>query len=167
MNFLFFLFFSGLLTFLELLLRSRGILLPLTGCYIFYLAVVYNWRCGIAAGFLAGAVCDFLTARIFPFSAFTYAGIAVYANILHRRNETETLNSHWLPGFLLPVIIYVPLFLFSGIPLPDFLFMLVPSCFLSAVLLPLMIPVMDSAAAKLALPFYMNKKKNRNELWRN
>ena len=154
-----FILVSMFLTVLEITLRSRGIILPLIPCWIFYLSVLTGWRKTVAFAVLTGLTMDLLCGCIFPIHIFTYNGIQILAQIWLRRVESDSFLSLFIPGATVPLIVYLPQSLLtSGQSFLHFLPYLVPICLVSALLLPITILILDSLANLLSFPLYANVK---------
>ena len=154
-----FILISMLLTVLEITLRSRGIILPLLPCWIFYLSVLCGWRKTVAFAVLTGLTMDLLCGCMFPVHIFTYNGVQVLAQIWLKRVESDSFVSLLAPGAIVPLIVYIPQSLLtSGQSFLYFLPYLVPICLVSALLLPITILILDSLANLLSFPLYANVK---------
>lgn len=154
-----FILISTVLTILEVSLRSRGLILPLLPCWIFYLSVLCGWKKTIGIAVLLGLIMDLLCANPFPTHIFTYNAIQIPAIVWLNRVESDSFVSLLLPGAVLPLIVYIPqTLLTSWQNFIYFLPYLVPVCLVSALLLPIMILLLDSLANMLSFPLYANVK---------
>lgn len=154
-----FVLLSTLLTVIEITLRSRGIILPLLPCWIFYLSVLCGWKKTVVFALLLGITMDLLCACPFPIHIFTYNAVQLPAVVWLNRVDSDSFVSLLLPGSLLPLIVYIPqTLLTSWHSFVYFLPHVIPVCLVSAWLLPLMILLLDSLANMLSFPLYANVK---------
>ena len=83
----------------ELIAGAFGTVLPLTGAFICYLTLIYNWRTGIAAGFAAGVVLDLAFGRDFPWLVIAFALLVLIAWSFRYNREFRD----W-PDLILPLL---------------------------------------------------------------
>ncbi|MBR2428256.1 MAG: hypothetical protein IKB16_16090 [Lentisphaeria bacterium] len=154
-----FILVSMFLTVVEISLRSRGLILPLLPCWIFYLSVVYGWKKTTGIALLLGVTMDLLCGCSFPIHIFTYNAVQIPANIWLKRVESDSFASLLFPGAILPLIVYIPQTLLTT--WQNFIYFLpylVSICLVTALLLPVMILLLDSLANLLSFPLYANVK---------
>lgn len=162
-----FLVFS-LFLFLDLLLRSHGIVAAFTPFCIFYYTAILGWKTGLLLALAAAVPAAVFSGCAFPFQLMTYpavAGLALWNMYRCGHGASET-GSHLLCGAVIPVVVFAP-----GIPalsreaLLTFLTWLFPLCAGSAVLLPALLFLLDLPARKLALPLYTDAIRKREGLF--
>ncbi len=155
--------FSVLAVFLEALLRSLGIFLPLLGIFVFYAVVVFGPRTGFTLAVFGGAALDFILGHSTPVSALALSLTGGLSLFWLYKVESDSIPMLALPGALIPVLAYVPLTFWNGGIV--FLFRHLPDLFLSsfctAFLLPLEILMLDLLNQRLELKLYLNAKLER------
>lgn len=145
----------------EVMAGSMGIFFPLTPLVVFYFAINRGLITGMFIGLVAGAVLDLLYGRtllLSPFTMMAAAGISLFW--LHQ-GDPESVPLHFLPGAFVAFITTFPLLLINYVQYGSFLenfFNLVFCTVAGAILLPIMIPFLDSLAKKVELPLYRGAK---------
>lgn len=152
--------------YLEVLVGSMGIIIPLTALSVFYFSVAFGWRMGLFIGLFAGTILDMLYGRAFLLSPYTMLAVAIFSFFWLHQGEPESVLLYFLPGAISAFISVFPLLLVNSIyyggVLSNF-FMLVFSSIAGAMLLPIMIPIYDSLARKLGLLQYHGAKSRELE----
>jgi len=152
-------------TFVELLLDSFGINLPLVAILCFYFAVAQGPLAGAACAFVGGASLDFLLGRSDPCTILLLLLVMVMGQIWLRRFEASSNFMLCIPGALLPIIVLVPWSLppmeLSTAWFASFLDC-ISAAFMesvcSAILLPVMVYALDFIAGSLEIELFADAK---------
>lgn len=145
----------------EVMAGSMGIFIPLTSLAVFYFAINRGWVVGMLIGMIAGTVLDLLYGRTLMLSPFTMmfaAGISLFW--LHQ-GDPESVLLHFLPGAFVAFINTFPILLINSIHYGSYMqnfFNLIFSTVAGALILPIMIPLLDALAKKVAIPLYRGAK---------
>ena len=154
---------TGICCLLELLLRNIGLFFPFCALFVFYVSIAFGRGWGIFAACLGALSLDFIgTGAEHPWSVLVLIGIAYLAEQWLRRAEADSILMNFLPGLMIPPVVWVFSLLFFS---EHFFIVLVeqfPSIFavsvLSAFGLPVMIFLLDSLNGKLLLPLFTDAK---------
>lgn len=157
---------TGVFCLLELLLRNFGLFFPFCALFVFYVSIAFGLPWGIGAACLGALSLDFVGPGAgHPWSALILIGIAYLAEQWLRRVESDSLLVNFLPGLLIPLLVW----LFSLIFFSQHIFamlleqfpVLFPVLALSAVFLPGMIFLLDLLNEKLSLPLFADARMKR------
>ncbi len=150
-----------LAVYLETVLGSFGMIVPLTVLAVFYVSVTYGWRIGVTVGVTAGIVLDSLYGRSPYLSVFTLSASAVLAMFWLYKGDVKRLRFQVVPGLLAPIIYLLPPlaqnFYSHGPGLFEFVddaTMLLATGILGALALPLMILGLDAFNSLFKLDEY-------------
>ena len=86
----FLLLFAAVLV--ETCVGSYGVVVPLVPMAVFYLAVIYGWRAGLALGIAAGIAVDALYGRELYLSPLSLDVVAACAGLWHLRGNSRSLR---------------------------------------------------------------------------
>jgi len=150
---------------LEVLSGSFGILLPITALIIFYFTVTYCWEYGIFLAGICGIITDSLFARDIFYSPFVFFAVVLFGALWLRRAESKMLLAHLFPGGIIAVITTAPHLItgtFSlGVSVQAIMqniSTLIFSVFISAMLFPLIIVILDSFSKYFGFELYVDAR---------
>ena len=156
----------GVFAVMELLLRNFGLFFPFCALFIFYVAVAFGNKWGFAAICLAALALDLPgSGAAHPWSILVFLPVLFLASAWLKRAESDSVMMNFLPGLVIPVVVWIlSAFFFSGrlahVLLEQFP-ALIPACAFSALWLPLLIFLLDNLNPKLSLPLFTDAKLNQ------
>ena len=156
----------GVFAVMELLLRNFGLFFPFCALFIFYVAVAFGNKWGFAAICLAALALDLPgSGAAHPWSILVFLPVLFLASAWLKRAESDSVMMNFLPGLVIPVVVWIlSAFFFSGqlghVLLEQFP-VLFPACAFSALWLPLLIFLLDNLNPKLSLPLFTDAKLNQ------
>lgn len=147
--------------YLEVLTGSMGIIVPLTGAAVFYLAIAYGWRTGLVISLVAGSAIDMLYGRALLITPYCMM-LTVFASLLwlHKGDPVSALPN-LIPGALTAFIVTFPWLALNTYFNHNYLqnlYLLIFSVLCGALMLPILIPIFDYIAEKQGLPLYRKAK---------
>lgn len=157
---------TGVFAVMELLLRSFGLFFPFCALFIFYVAVAFGRGWGFTACCLAALALDLPGGGAsHPWSILIFLPELYLAAYWLKRAESDSVIMNFLPGLLIPVIVW----LLSAIFFSEHFFhilteqlpALFPACVIGAVGLPALIFLLDSLNTNLSLPLFTDAKLNQ------
>lgn len=155
--------------FLDLLLRSHGIVSVLTPFCLFYYTAIFGWKIGLFLALITALPAAFFSGGSCPFELLTYpavAGLSLW-NLYRCGHGASEFGGHLISGAVIPILIFVPNALAASHETQlRFLIWLLPLCASSAILLPVFLFLLDLPAGKLALPLYADAIRKREGLSR-
>lgn len=154
---------TGICCLLEQMLRNVGLFFPFCALFVFYVSIAFGRGWGIAAAFLGALSLDFIgTGAAHPWSVLVLAGIACLAKLWLRCAEADSILMNFLPGLLIPPVVWLFSLLFFSQHFFPAVIEQIPAVFpvsaLSALVLPMMIFLLDSLNGKLQLPLFTDAK---------
>ena len=156
----------GVFAVMELLLRNFGLFFPFCALFIFYIAVAFGNKWGFAAICLAALALDLPgSGAAHPWSILVFLPVLFLASAWLKRAESDSVMMNFLPGLVIPVVVWLlSAFFFSGhlahVLLEQFP-ALFPACAFSAVWLPIQIFLLDNLNSYLSLPLFTDAKLNQ------
>jgi hypothetical protein len=150
-----------ILFWLQLLLGSFALHLPLCVVGIFYISVAYSWRRGILWAVLAGISLDLVYGREFLMSTAACLLTVLFAEYWWRRTSVRLRNC--IPaGAFIALLSIIPLWLYKIIMYPFHIVTIFQSLLpisifvvcLNALFLPFMVMVLDEIGEKIKLPLF-------------
>ncbi len=157
---------TGVFCLLELLLRNFGLFFPFCALFVFYVSIAFGLPWGIGASCLGSLSLDFVgPGAAHPWSVLILIGTAYLAELWLRRVESDSILMNFLPGLLIPLLVWLfSVFFFSRhfftVLLEQFP-VIFPVSALSAVCLPGMIYLLDLLNEKLSLPLFADARLKR------
>ena len=157
---------TGLCCLLELLLRNFGFFFPCCALFVFYAATAFGFSWGVGASCLGALGRDFAGAGAsHPWSVLILIGIAYLAELWLQRVESDSVLVNFLPGLLIPLLVWLYSLIFFTQHFWTVLVKQLPVIFpvsvLCAVCLPGMILLLDSLNEKLSLPLFADARQKR------
>ena len=157
---------TGVFAVMELLFRNFGLFFPFCALFIFYIAVAFGNTWGFAAICLAALALDLPgSGAAHPWSILVFLPVLFLASGWLRRAEADSVMMNFLPGLIIPVVVWIlSAFFFSGHfghVLVEQFPVLFPACAFSALWLPFLIFLLDNLNAKLSLPLFTDAKLNQ------
>ena len=152
------LFFS---VYLEVLLGSAGIIVPLSAISIFYLAVTFGWKNGILLSIITGTVIDMLYGRTIIITPYLMMLTVAAGTFWLHKGDPVSIMPHLIPGATVALIITLPFLAFNAYRTDMFLnnlYKLTISIVSGSLLLPMMIAFFDYLAFKQGMPLYRKAK---------
>jgi len=154
---------TGFFCLLELLLRNFGFFFPFCALFVFYVSTAFGLSWGIGAALLGALPLDFIgPGASHPWSVLILTGIAYLAELWLHRVESDSILMNFLPGLLIPPLVWLFSLIFFArhffVVLVDQFPVIFPVSALSAICLPGMIFLLDSLNEKLSLPLFVNAK---------
>ena len=147
----------------ELLLRNFGLFFPFCAVFVFYTATAFGPSWGFLAACLAALGLDSIgggTAH--PWSILIFSSVVYLAAVWLKRAESDSILMNFLPGLLIPPLVWLFSLLFFSQHFFPVLVEQFPGIFpvsaFSAIFLPLMIFLLDSLNDKLSLPLFTDVK---------
>ncbi|MBO4632189.1 MAG: hypothetical protein J5858_09725 [Lentisphaeria bacterium] len=155
--------FTFLSCVLELLLRNFGLFFPFCALFVFYAATAFGSSWGMFAAVLGAMALDFSgSGAAHPWSVLIFAAIVYFASFWLRKSESDSILMNFLPGLLIPPLVWIlSLFFFSGhffSVLTEQFPAVFPAAACSALWLPIMIFILDTLNARLSLPLFTDAK---------
>lgn len=156
---------TGIFAVPEIALRNFGIFFPFCALFIFYVSTAFGSSWGFAAAVLAALSLDPLSGASHPWSVLVFLPMVFLASVWLKRAEADSIIMNFLPGLLIPPVVW----LLSAVFFTDHFFAVLseqfpvvfPAAACSALYLPLLIFLLDNLNAKLALPLFMDAKLNQ------
>ena len=155
--------FTGVFCLLEMILRNFGLYFPFCALFVFYAATAFGSGWGLTAACLGGLSLDFLSSgAAHPWSVLIF-GLAVWlSQVWLRRVDSDSALLNFLPGFVIPVLVWLLSVLFFAqhrmTVLTEQFPAVFPASFFGAVWLPVMIFLLDLLNERLSLPLFANAK---------
>ena len=157
---------TGFFAVMELLLRNFGLFFPFCALFIFYIAVAFGNKWGFAAICLAALALDLPgSGAAHPWSILVFLPVLFLASAWLKRAESDSVMMNFLPGLIIPAVVWIlSAFFFSGhlahVLLEQFP-AIFPACVFSAIWLPVLIFLLDTLNTNLSLPLFTDAKLNQ------
>ena len=149
----------------EQMLRNFGLFFPFCALFIFYVAVAFGTGWGFAAACLAALALDLPGGGAHPWSILIFLPVLFLAANWLKRAESDSVLMNFLPGLIIPAIVWIlSAVFFSGHffhVLVKQLPMIFPVCAFSALWLPILIFLLDNLNSNLSLPLFTDAKLNQ------
>ena len=146
----------------ELLLRNYGLFFPFCALFVFYTATAFGSGWGILAACLAAFGLDSIGGAVHPWSFLIFLSVVYLAVIWLKRAEADSILMNFLPGLIIPVLVWLLSVIFFSEHIFSVLIeqfpSLIPSAAACSVWLPCMIYLLDNLNEKLALPLFTDAK---------
>lgn len=154
---------TGIFAVLELQLRNFGLFFPFCALFIFYIAAAFGRGWGFAAVCLSALALD--SGASHPWSILIFLPVLFLASNWLKRAESDSILMNFLPGLIIPVLVW----LLSAVFFSEHFFhvlteqfpVVFPACAVSALWLPMLIYLLDNLNSKLALPLFTDAKLNQ------
>ena len=155
--------FTWVFCLLELMLRNFGLFFPFCAMFVFYAATAFGSGWGLTAACLGGISLDFLSSgTTHPWSVLIFALVVWLSQIWLRRVDSDSALLNFLPGFGIPILVWLLSVLFFAqyrlTVLTEQFPVVFPASFIGAVWLPVMIFLLDLLNEHLSLPLFANAK---------
>ncbi len=156
-----------ILFWLQLLLGSIALHIPLCIGGIFYISVAYSWRQGVFWAVLGGISLDLFYGRGLFISSWAFPATGIFAEYWRRKNDTRHLRNCMLPGAIIALLSVLPLWIYKLIlynadisaVVKDLLPGTIFALSFNAFFLPLLVLVLDGIGEKIKLPLFTRANK--------
>jgi hypothetical protein len=156
--------------FIQVLIGSYGVIVPLTAISIVYISIVYGWRKGIISAIISGIILDILYGRTTFLSPFTLVIISILSIVWLYKSNVEHIQLQAIPGGIAALIYTLPIIAINyysnehGLYLLFTSFMLlIISILFGAFLLPIFVIVLDSINKMLRINLYSEAQEKLNQ----
>ena len=161
--------FTGVFCVAELLLRNVGLFFPFCALFVFYTTTAFGTGWGLFAACLGGISLDFTgVGAVHPWSVLIFALVVRLSQDWLSRVNSDSVLVNFLPGFGIPILVWLLSVLFFAQHRLTVLAEQFPSIFpasvFGAIWLPVMIFLLDLLNERLSLPLFADaklKKKTR------
>jgi hypothetical protein len=151
--------------FIQVLVGSAGLILPITALSIFYLTIITDWQTGILTAAITGSIVDIIYGRTIFLSPALLVIVALLAILWLYKGELKYLPLQTIPaGFISFIYICPGLFVTyhlyeQGVYLfLEKLLIVLLSLILSSLIFPPFIVLMDKINTPLKLNLYIKSK---------
>lgn len=151
--------------FIQILVGSTGLILPITALSIFYITIITEWQTGILTAAIAGSIIDILYGRTIFLSPLLLAIIALFAVVWLYKGDLKKLPIQIVPAGCISFTYICPS-LFTTYYMHEHGFYLLLgklvivllSAILSSLIFPFFIMLMDNINTPLKLNLYKKSK---------
>lgn len=162
-RFVYIFLFTGVFCLPEMILRNFGLYFPFCALFVFYAAAAFGTGWGLTAACLGGIALDFLSSgAMHPWSVLIFALVVWLSQVWLHRVDSDSALLNFLPGFALPILVWLLSVLFFAqhrlAMLTEQFPVVFPASFFGALWLPVMIFLLDLLNEKLSLPLFENAK---------
>lgn len=162
-KFVYIFLWTGICCLLEILLRNFGLFFPCCALFVFYASTAFGVGWGMTAACLGALSLDFTASGAsHPWSVLIFSSVVYLSEIWLRKIEADSILINFLPGAVIPVLVWLLSVFFFAQHIPAVLTeqfpILFPAAAAGSVLLPLLIFLLDTLNMKLNLPLFTDAK---------